>query len=262
MKHSLNVTVLLVCLFLAAQFIGLGVVRYYLENPLPFGIEPPEVDKETSYGPVFISILIVTVIALFIIKLRLGIVWKAWFFLSVLLTLTIALSSLFGPFLAFLLAAIAAIYKVIKKNLIVHNLSELFVYGGLVSIFVTIFSETSALILLVLISVYDYIAVYRTRHMVALARFQTKLSLFAGLIIPYKNRSAILGGGDIGFPLLFTAVAMKGLGSAAFVIPFFTSAALFILLARAEKKKFYPAMPYLSAGCIAGFLFLKLFIVV
>ena len=174
--------------------------------------------------------------------------------------MTIALNSLFGNVLAFLLAALATIYKVIKKNLIVHNVSELFVYGGLVSIFVTIFSVASVLILLILISIYDYIAVYRTRHMIALARFQTKLSLFAGFIIPYKNRSAILGGGDIGFPLLFTAVAMKAFGSVAFIIPFFTGAALFILLARAEKKKFYPAMPYLSAGCIAGFAFVKLLI--
>ena len=37
MKHNLNVTILLVCLFLAAQFIGLAIVGYYLENPLPFG---------------------------------------------------------------------------------------------------------------------------------------------------------------------------------------------------------------------------------
>ena len=35
--------------------------------------------------------------------------------------------------------------------------------------------------------------------MIKLAKFQTSLKVFAGLLIPYsKNRAAILGGGDIG----------------------------------------------------------------
>ena len=100
------------------------------------------------------------------------------------------------------------------------------------------------------------IAVWKTRHMIKLAKFQAKARVFAGLLIPYdkSKNSAILGGGDIGFPLLFAGVAFKTLYFKAFIIPLFASLALIYILVKAEKKKFYPAMPYLTVGCILGYL--------
>jgi presenilin-like A22 family membrane protease len=66
--------------------------------------------------------------------------------------------------------------------------------------------------------------------------------------------SAILGGGDVAFPLLFAGVVMKTTGSYLypFIVAVVTSIALFVLFARAEKGKFYPAMPFLSMGCFLG----------
>ena len=73
-------------------------------------------------------------------------------------------------------------------------------------------------------------------------------------MVPYgKKKAAILGGGDIGFPLLFTVVIYKSLGLSALVIPLFVALALFLLLVKGKKDRYYPAMPYLSAGCIAGY---------
>ena len=98
------------------------------------------------------------------------------------------------------------------------------------------------------------IAVWYTKHMIKLAKFQTSLKVFAGLLIPYdKKRAAILGGGDIGFPLLFTVVIYKSLGPSALVIPLFVALSLFLLLVYGKKNRYYPAMPYLSAGCLAGY---------
>lgn len=91
--------------------------------------------------------------------------------------------------------------------------------------------------MLLIISLYDYIAVRKTGHMIKLAKFQAKLKIFAGLLIPYgKNKEAILGGGDIGFPLIFAGVAMKTLGPKALIIPLFAAAALTFLFVKAEKK--------------------------
>ncbi len=75
--------------------------------------------------------------------------------------------------------------------------------------------------------------------------------------VPKKDTapsSAILGGGDIAFPLLFAGVIMKTTGSYLypFIVALSTTAALFVLFWRAEKGKFYPAMPFLSAGCFLG----------
>ena len=40
------------------------------------------------------------------------------------------------------------------------------------------------LLLLALISVYDVIAVFKSKHMVSMANFQTESKVFAGLAVP------------------------------------------------------------------------------
>ena len=45
-------------------------------------------------------------------------------------------------------------------------------------------------VLLILISVYDFIAVFKIKHMITLAKFQTKSKVFAGLFVPYRREKA------------------------------------------------------------------------
>jgi len=84
-----------------------------------------------------------------------------------------------------------------------------------------------------------------------------------GVKVKRMVKTAILGGGDIGFPLLFAGVVMKGLilENGVFIgflktliIPVVVSIALFLLFVKGKKDKFYPAMPILSAGCFVGYL--------
>ena len=79
--------------------------------------------------------------------------------------------------------------------------------------------------------------------------------------------AAVLGGGDIGFPLIFAGVVLKSLVlknplPIAFlkvsIIPVCTAAALLILLLKGQKDKYYPAMPFLSAGAILGYVIVLL----
>jgi len=66
-------------------------------------------------------------------------------------------------------------------------------------------------------------------------------------------RTAILGGGDMGFPLIFAGVILKEFGLwQSLVIPFFALAALGFLLWKGEEQKFYPAMPFIGLGCFLG----------
>ncbi|MEM4245190.1 MAG: presenilin family intramembrane aspartyl protease [Candidatus Nanoarchaeia archaeon] len=257
MKHTLQVTILLIVLFLIAQFIGLLIMKPYTveEKPLPLGIQRPEIEEKTSFVWIFAIIIGATIFALFLAKMEANIIWKLWFFVSVIFTLSIAFSSFMHQLIALALAVILAIFKVFKPNLIIHNLTELFIYGGLAAIFVPIMGILSVSLLLLIISVYDYIAVRKTKHMISLAKFQAKLKVFAGLLIPYgKHKEAILGGGDIGFPIIFAGVALKTVGVKAAIIPFFAAAALAFLLFKSEKKKFYPAMPIITLGCFVGYI--------
>jgi presenilin-like A22 family membrane protease len=127
-------------------------------------------------------------------------------------------------------------------------------------------------------------AVWKSGHMVTLAKFQTSSKSFAGFVIPYGKtkgesiikkgmpkdigekggmRIAILGGGDIAFPLLFAGVVMDWLISTvglekipallqSSIISLFAAGALLFLFMWAKKDRFYPAMPFISAGCFLG----------
>ncbi len=293
MKHTLKITFLLVSIFFIAQVIGLSVTNKYIDHKitaetgkatfeaLPFNLERPRIEESTSYIWIMSAIIIGTLLLLLLIKFKKFGLWKLWFFLAVFFTMAIAFAAFIPQTIALILAFALAITKIYKPVTIIQNLTEIFIYGGLAAIFVPVINISAAFALLILISIYDIIAVRHTKHMVKLAKFQAKGNIFAGLFIPYErgkgkliakekgiiqkkeSRIAVLGGGDIGIPLLFAGVVMKGLMLTnteligflkALIIPVFVSLALFYLLVKGKKNKFYPAMPYLTVGCVIGYL--------
>jgi len=294
MKHELKVTILLLVLFFASQVVGLLTINQYIDHittavtgvtvfkDLPYQIERPEIEQTSSFTYIIIAILLGTALLLLLMKLKKVMFLKIWFFIVVWLCLTFAFSAFIPEFLASILALIIAVWRIYRPNVIVHNLAEVFIYGGLAAIFVPLMNLFAAFMLLLLISIYDMIAVWKSKHMIKLAKFQTKSKIFSGMLFPYKGeeigkrvpkqkekivkvkvKHAILGGGDIGFPLLFAGVVMKGLMLEnsvligflkALVIPVCVTIALMFLFIKGEKDKFYPAMPFLSMGCVVGYL--------
>lgn len=69
-----------------------------------------------------------------------------------------------------------------------------------------------------------------------------------------EQKNAILGGGDIAFPLLFAGAVMKYTGSImlALIISVCAAVALFFIYYFGQKDRYYPAMPFISAGCFVG----------
>ena len=304
MKHSISITAIIIALFFVSQILGLVIVDGYIDHKttietgnityieLPFNIERPQVENEsTSYLFMISAIFIATLLVYLLFKFKKTSWWRIWFFLAVIIGLTIAFSVFMNQRIAATLAIILAVFKVFRPNILVHNLTELFIYGGIAAIFVPILNLFSAIMLLIVISIYDMIAVWKSKHMIKLAKFQTEAKAFAGLAIPYGIKSgkthfvktakksekkvnkinakmAILGGGDIIFPLIFAGVILKILMLTnnyytgflkTLIIPVIVSIALAILLIKAKKGKFYPAMPFISLGCLAGFMVLFLF---
>ena len=240
MKHTSKITLILTLLFLSSQLIGLYITSLSLgDQTLALGLEKPVLDKETGFLSLFILILFATLIALLLARFKAIGLWKLWFFSSIVVVLTISLSFLVGQLLAFLLALVAAYFKVIKPQWIVHNVSELFVYAGLSVLFSESLNILSVSLLILLIAAYDMYAVWKSKHMVTLATFQSKTNVFAGFFIPYKEKKkehiAILGGGDIGFPLLFTSVVMISYGLLSLFIPFVVTLSLLLLLLFGRK---------------------------
>jgi presenilin-like A22 family membrane protease len=303
MKHTVKITWILVFIFLAAQIMGLFIINSYIDygatgekgvvvvRNLPYGMERPPIEQESSFLLFMMSaIFIGTFLLLMLIKLRKVFIWKIWYFTAVVLCLAIAFSAFINSTIAFLLALVLSIFKVFKPSLLIHNMTEIFVYGGIAAIFVLI-PAVNVMVgfgLLILISLYDMYAVWKSKHMIKLAKFTNESKTFAGLSIPYKlekakgkktskkgkgvlvrgeRKVAVLGGGDIAFPLIFAGAVMKDLMLTnsiivgfmkTLIIPLFVTVALFLLFVKGKKDKFYPAMPYLSAGCFVGYFFVWL----
>ncbi|MBI2581537.1 hypothetical protein HYV87_00215 [Candidatus Woesearchaeota archaeon] len=278
MKHNITMTIILLSIFLLAQFIGIAILHNYIDvsksaetgktefKDLPIGERPP-VQEKTSFIPIIIAILIGTGFLFLLMKYNLIWIWKGWFLLAAFFALTIAWDAFLPKIVALVMAGVFALWKVFRPNVLVHNITELFIYGGLAAIFVPLFNLFSVIILLVLISGYDAYAVWKSKHMIALAKSQAKAKIFAGLMLPYKLggmgkpnprlkikkvkvKAAILGGGDIGFPIIFAGVVLKEIGLwQSLIIPFGALLGLAVLLWKGKQNKFYPAMPFISAGC-------------
>ncbi|MBI4021411.1 MAG: hypothetical protein HY369_04145 [Candidatus Aenigmarchaeota archaeon] len=313
MKYNVRVTGLLVGLFLLAQLVGLAVLYQDIVAVVPTpggGVEivhpdtaigeRPEVEGPDSVLLILFGVFIGTVLLLLIIRYASVAYWKILFFLAVWSTISVSLGVLIPADLAlpafsglaetvpvnFLvaigLALLLAIVKLARPNILIHNLTELLIYAGIAVVFVPLLTVEWAILLLLVISAYDAFAVWQSRHMVTLAKYQVKSRVFAGLLIsegrpaakdaaPAKGRraaqapaaqEAILGGGDVAFPLIFAGVVMESLVLAGvakpiaylqtLIIPVILAAVVLLLLIKGEQGKFYPAMPFLTAGCLLG----------
>ena len=278
---------------------------------------PPEVELKTTIDivqvliSIGIAIVIATLLFFLLSRIRITILLKAWFSFVVFICLTIAIALLIYPVLgtnlftifgkSISLAEIIAVpssliltfYKIIKRNIIVHNVTEVLIYPGLAVIFLPLLNVIAAAILLIGISIYDIIAVWKTKYMIRLAKFQIQhLKIFTGFFLPYmkpKDRAkverlraiakrerekgkklklrkikvpvhiAALGGGDVAFPLIFAGTILIAYGFiAAFITILCATLSLLLLFMFSEKGKFYPAMPFLTAGCLFSLLLILL----
>ncbi len=310
MKHSMPTITKIILLFFLAQIIGILILTQYIDFEQTsitgdtalkndsYIIAPPTVDDETfTFIPIFVAILIATGLIFILIKFGRIFIWRSWFLLSVALTLSFA----FYPFVqklipsqtiaiitTVILAIILGFLKIYRSNQHVHNITEVCMYGGLAAILVPIINIYSAIVLLLLIAIYDFYMVFVSKHMVTLAQSSMNSKMMAGLWVksqighrivsknvpiplrkrgrpkklvdpaphkPYETTSnVIIGGGDIAFPLLFAGAVMKftGLIYGGIIIAICATLAMSALFVFGKKNTFYPAMPPIFFGCVIG----------
>jgi len=267
-----------------------GTLPYGMEPP-----EVKE-DKEFAqvFMSIIIAFIIAIALVFVLTKFNVDFVIRLWFFIVVSIALGISLNSFIPriPYQIFIITLIAAIFsyvKIYQKNLYVHNLTELLVYPGIASVFVPLLTLWSMILLLIIISIYDMWAVWHSGFMQKMAKYQiNKLNIFSGFFVPYASKGvrekvklmkqkaknsksakkelrskrfrvnvAILGGGDVIFPIVTSGVVMKtagfGLEGALFVTVGATLGLTYLFL-NSEKKKFYPAMPFITAGIFIAML--------
>lgn len=292
MKHTWQITLILLCMFLITQLIGLAVIKAYIPRQLPYGMQPPEMKPQFSLISIIFAFVIAIALIFLLTRIKAAFVLRIWFFTVVVIALGITFNSLFFYFpfsfasiIAVLVALPLAFYKIFKQNLLIHNITELMIYPGIAAVFVPILNVWTIIILLLIISAYDIYAVWHTGFMQKMAKFQiNELKFFAGFFVPYLGKKqrekikllrqkykkkqnlekalkkkkirvslAILGGGDVIFPIIAAGIFMKTFNIfSALLITVGATVALFSLFLVARKGKFYPAMPFLTAGIFVG----------
>jgi presenilin-like A22 family membrane protease len=214
-----------------------------------------------------------------------GYIFKFAFFFSgaygTLIVFSLFCSKFFSNFLFINLLPLfltsAFIYWRAKfPSLLSHNLFISFGLAGIAPILGLSFKPEILLIILGALSVYDFIAVYKTKHMIKMAKSMIESGVVMGLIIPRKieeflvrvkevqpgGRFIILGGGDIAFPLIFSISLIPYSLFDSMIVSIFSIGgilfSLFLFLCQKERKPI-PALPPIVLFSIIGYL-LTLFI--
>jgi presenilin-like A22 family membrane protease len=249
---------------------------------LPSWVAPPqEVDNGLSLTSIIIAIIMGVILMLLLMKLKAEIFLRIWFFVVVSIALGITINSLmlgirYSEIISLLIAIPFAALKIFRRSFIIHNITEVLIYPGLAAVFVPLLNIWTMVVLLIFISVYDIYAVWHAGFMQKMAKYQMqKVKVFAGFFVPNigkkerelinsakKSKSkdkgkkikiniAILGGGDVVFPLILAGVVLNTFGIvSALIISIGATLGLSSLFYISEKGKFYPAMPFITAGCL------------
>ena len=208
----MKVTAILLILFLIAQLIGIFVLNLYkpevipiqIDNEtvinitshnLPSWLEPPQETSKTQnlWSIVFAFIIAITAI-IFLMRFKAELFLRLWFFVVIIVAIGV---SLYAPFRVFeysavivsLIALILAYLKVFKRNIVVHNLTELLIYPGIAAIFVPLLNVGTAVILFIIFSAYDIYAVWHAKFMQKMAHYQiNKVKVFSGFFVPYLSK--------------------------------------------------------------------------
>ncbi|MDD3263331.1 MAG: presenilin family intramembrane aspartyl protease [Candidatus Nanoarchaeia archaeon] len=340
MKHQIKTTIFLVILFFIIQIFGVylssttmtfstndkgeKVIEY---DELNSGFVREQMDVWQAIINILIGMFLGTIILIFLLKNKKTKMWKGWISVGIFLTMFITISELTNYYYGIFLSVFLTYMKIKRNNFLINSLTEILIYPSFAILFSDIINIKSALFLLFIISIYDYIAVFKSKHMVFMAKEITNNKLFMGIMMPTKiskksffdgsffkknanentnvnanvknenlelnnlskvlnnnnndddnnnnnndddnnnlnneieNKNkddlgvAILGGGDIAFPLLFNVAILKTFGLfPAFLSSLIVSIGLFIFFMFTRKGKFYPAIPPLTISCVISLL--------
>jgi len=277
-------------IFLVTHLLGLYVGSKYskgieageLEPALPPGVESPEAIESSFFF--FGYIIIATVIILLVIRfwrnfLKLieafAIFFSSWITFDFLIPIGIWYLSL-GFFLALLLTA----WKMLKPTILSQNIAVIFTIAGVGAVMGASLGVLPVLIFMLLLTIYDFISVFVTKHMIHLAKEITKRPTAFVVSIPHKFKKSVsfayekkkrkkkihvfqLGAGDIAIPLVFS---VSVLSAYSFVHGLLTTIgsviALGLLIFYLVRKPgiALPAIPFITLGSLAGFITSLLFI--
>jgi presenilin-like A22 family membrane protease len=270
--------------------LALALTLYVATREKLFFEENQVVSPDISLGPVtayFFGVVVVMGLILFIIPLsKLRLIFRALFTLMFAWGVFIVIALILPPAVAYPVAIIAGITWLFWDRIWLHDLLLLITLSGAGAVFGFLFSPWTFMIFMLVIAVYDVVAV-RFGFMVWMADKLSESATMPAFVFskkikdwrlclknirvgdlkkgePDRREYAILGGGDIGFPLMLTGSVFfaAGLASAMLVGVFALMGLMsaFLIQLLWLKGKPMPALPPIAFPSLIGFVIASRFL--
>lgn len=260
-------------LFLFGLTLLIGVFSAYSYTPL---IEKSVVQPTSfSWDSIVIALVFISIFMLVTLKFKkLGAVSLKFFLMLVVFSGSQIVVGSIVPSPWDLVGALAVVAVFITvHNVLAHDIGIMLGIAGISSVLGITITPEVGVGLLVLLSFYDILAVYWTKHMVYMAQGMIESGAIFGFVIPFELRDIfyhksearqklgekfmILGSGDIGLPLIMaSSVAVVSLRQAV-ITSLFALGGLFLthlIFVNQGARRPMAALPPIATLTIIGYL--------
>ncbi len=264
----------LLIFFLLAQLVGMltgyTVLRDMANNPYVAGIVVTTDTSNPFNALFFIAYIIVSaLVILFIIRvLKVSLlIFRAMEFLVIAssssLVFYAVLRFAFGYEASTLGGMVAGLVLATAKLFIpgLKNLSAIMATAGVGVVFGVSMGVIPVILFLVLLSIYDFISVFTTRHMVEMANYiiskDLAFTVTAKTVVPETKevKRIDLGTGDLIAPIMMEVSLLSFSPTAALFVMAGAMASMAVFLSLVwHKKLVLPALPPIVLGMVAGLL--------
>ncbi len=198
--------------------------------------------------------------------------FKIFFYLAIFAGCQAVFSVFVDNELSYLLAFVVVLWRIFVPKVWVHNLIIILGIGGVSSILGLGIPWQGVVLILVILSIYDFIAVYKTKHMIYMFKSLVERGIFFSFIFPQKisdmsanlkqaelpvtilekekevpfaeRKFMFLGTGDIALPaVLAVSVLPLGLKFSILVVIGSLLGLTFVYLSMLKRPRAMPALP-------------------
>ncbi len=203
------------------------------------------------------------------------IVFKTIFVLTVFAGGSLVLNAWFSDTISFLLMGLLLFWWWKWPSVFIQDICVILSMAGAGSILGLTINPETAIFFLIIFSIYDIIAVYKTKHMVEMAKEMIKSRAILGLVIPssvvdFKSslseikpggKFLILGGGDVVLPLFLCSSIISSGQPWPLIVAIFSLVGVFfsfLFFILQKNRQPIPALPPIAFFSIIGFLLTKI----
>ncbi len=274
MKFKLSLFLRILLLFGLTQLAGIYAAYKFLPALGP--AQPAQINGFSFYD---LAIIVIFVLFLIFIVRKFKLVSLVFF--RVFLTVVVfagaqaMLAIWFSPLISAFIAVLLLILFWFFNNVFLQDLVMVLTFAGVGAVLGISLTPETIILILVILSFYDIIAVYKTKHMVELAEAMIQSRAIFGFVVPasfggFKERMTrvspgeqfmILGSGDVILPLLLSASLVRTSVSQSVIVAFFSALGLFLMhliFTNQKIRRPMAALPPIAAMAILGYLIISI----